>query len=103
MTQPGRRTLIRGGAGLSALSLLAGCDISDTDPVQRVLGAFSRWNDKVQAALFSRDRLAPTYPASMITRPFPFNAYYSEDRVRTVDESAWRLELSGLIEDKRPW
>ncbi len=27
------------------MTLLAGCDISDSDPVQRVLGAFSRWND----------------------------------------------------------
>jgi hypothetical protein len=29
-----------------------------------------------QAALFSRTRLAATYPASAITKPFRFNAYY---------------------------
>jgi DMSO/TMAO reductase YedYZ molybdopterin-dependent catalytic subunit len=98
-----RRLLLRGALSLGALTMLTGCDLGDEDAFDRVLNAMSRWNDKVQAALFSRDRLAPTYPASMITRPFPFNAYYPEDRVRTVDASAWRLELSGLIEDKRPW
>lgn len=98
-----RRLLLRGALSLGALTMLTGCDLGDDDAFDRALNAMSRWNDKVQAALFSRERLAPTYPASMITRPFPFNAYYPEDRVRTVDESAWRLELSGLIEDKRPW
>jgi DMSO/TMAO reductase YedYZ molybdopterin-dependent catalytic subunit len=98
-----RRLLLRGGLSLGALTLLTGCDLGDDDVFDRVLNTMSRWNDRVQAALFSKDRLAPTFPASMITRPFPFNAYYTEDRVRTVDESAWRLELSGLIEDKRPW
>ncbi|MBV8616765.1 MAG: molybdopterin-dependent oxidoreductase, partial [Acetobacteraceae bacterium] len=63
----------------------------------------SRWNDRVQAWLYDPNRLAPTYPASAITKPFPFNAYYPESEVRTVDAAAWRLELSGLIADKRPW
>ena len=35
----------------------------------------SYFNDDVQAWLFDPNRLAPTYPESMITRPFPFNAY----------------------------
>jgi len=39
----------------------------------------------------------------MITRPFPFNAYYGEDEVEQVDGDAWRLELSGLIADRKPW
>ena len=30
-------------------------------------------------ALFSPNRLAPEFPESAITRPFPFNAYYGED------------------------
>jgi DMSO/TMAO reductase YedYZ molybdopterin-dependent catalytic subunit len=98
-----RRLLLRGGLSLGALTLLTGCDLSDHDAVDRALGRVSRWNDRVQAWLFDPNRLAPTYPASAITKPFPFNAYYPESEVRTVEAAAWRLELSGLIADKRPW
>jgi DMSO/TMAO reductase YedYZ molybdopterin-dependent catalytic subunit len=45
--------------------------------------------------LFDPSQLAPTYPKRMITRPFPFNAYYGEDEIREVDGADWRLELSG--------
>ena len=48
-----------------------------TSPTARC-AAISRWNDKVQAALFNPDLLAPTYPASAITRPPRFNAFYEE-------------------------
>ena len=40
---------------------------------------------------------------SMITRPFPFNAYYSESEVREVEESSYRLEVTGMVADKRKW
>jgi DMSO/TMAO reductase YedYZ molybdopterin-dependent catalytic subunit len=63
----------------------------------------SRFNDKVQAALFSHDHLAATFPPSAITKPFPFNAYYGMADIRTVDAASWRLELSGQIADRRPW
>jgi DMSO/TMAO reductase YedYZ molybdopterin-dependent catalytic subunit len=98
-----RRLLLRGGLSLGALTLLTGCDLEDHDGVNRVLWSMSRWNDRVQAWLFNPNRLAPTYPASAITKPFPFNAYYPVSEVRTVDAASWRLELSGLIADKRPW
>ena len=99
-----RRGLLRGGLSLGALSLLTGCDLSTHDgPIDRVLWAMLRFNDRVQAALFSPRRLAATFAASAITRPFRFNAYYPEYQVRTVDPQAWRLELSGLISDRRPW
>lgn len=98
-----RRLLLRGGLSLGALAMLSGCDVSDNKGVESALAAMSRFNDRVQAALFSRNRLAATFPASAITRPFPFNAYYGEEDIRTVDERAWRLELGGSIADKRPW
>ena len=98
-----RRGLLRGALSLGALSLLAGCDLTDNDAVDKVLWAMSRWNDRVQAFLFNPNRLAPTYPASAITRPFPFNAYYGIDEVRTVDPEDWRLEVSGLVAETRPW
>src|SRR5438094_9015487 len=63
----------------------------------------SRWNDRAQGWLFNSNKLAPEYPESAITKPFPFNAYYGEDEVRLVDGASYRLELSGLIRDKKPW
>ena len=98
-----RRLFLRQALSLGALTMLAGCDLSDGDAVDRILWAMSRWNDKVQAALFNPHRLAPTFAESAITNPFPFNAYYAEDRAPVVDVSTFRLELSGRIADKRPW
>ena len=99
----GRRMLLRGGLSLGGLSLLTGCDVGDDDALGRALAAMSRVNDRVQAALFSRGALAATFPASAITKPFPFNAYYGRDEIRTVDPSAWRLEVSGLVAQRKPW
>jgi len=98
-----RRLFLRGGLSLGALSLLTGCDLSTDSGIDRALWAMLRFNDRVQAALFEPNRLAPTYPASAITRPFRFNAYYPEWQVRTVGTDAWRLEVGGLVDDKKPW
>lgn len=88
---------------LGGLSLLTGCSISDDKSVDTLLRRVSRFNDDVQAKLFDPKRLAPTYPESMMTRPFPFNAYYDIDSVPEVDASTYRLELSGLVTGKRVW
>ena len=98
-----RRLFLRRSLSLGALTLLSGCDVTGHDKVQQVLQAMSRWNDSVQGALFSPDRLAQTYAESEITTPFPFNAYYGEDEVMEVDTEDYELELSGLIRDRRPW
>jgi DMSO/TMAO reductase YedYZ molybdopterin-dependent catalytic subunit len=98
-----RRGLLRRGLSLGSLALLSGCDLSTHSGIDAALWAMLRFNDRVQAALFSPSRLAETYPASAITRPFRFNAYYPEWQVRTVDAATWRLELAGLIADRRPW
>ncbi len=98
-----RRLFLRGTLSIGALSLLTGCNLEDDDGVDRVLSAMSRWNDTVQAALFSRARLAPTYTEADITDPFPFNASYPLDQVRHVDGAAWRMEVSGLVTEHRPW
>jgi DMSO/TMAO reductase YedYZ molybdopterin-dependent catalytic subunit len=95
--------LLRGGISLGALVMLTGCDVDRPESVETALLAISRFNDKVQALLFDPDHLAPTYPASMILRPPKFNAYYDVMDVRPVNGANWRLELSGLIADKRPW
>ena len=98
-----RRLFLRGSLSLGALSLLTGCDLSTDDSVDNALRAMLRFDDRVQAALFNPNQLAKTYPASAITRPFRFNAYYPEWQVRTVEASKWRLEVSGLVDDRRAW
>ncbi|WPH23306.1 molybdopterin-dependent oxidoreductase [Variovorax paradoxus] len=98
-----RRLLLRSALSIGALSMLSGCNLQDNDQVDKVLWALSRWNDRVQARLFSGSRLAPTYAASQVTKPFPFNAFYPEFDAPQVDVSSWRLEVSGLVADKTAW
>lgn len=101
--QPARRAFLQRSLTLGGLSLLSGCSISDNSTVEAALTRISRFNDAAQGWLFDPNRLAPTYPESMITRPFPFNAYYGEDEVREVAEDGYRLEVTGLVADKRSW
>ncbi len=98
-----RRLFLRQGLSLGALTLLSGCDITDADAVQKVLWSLSRWNDRVQAAIFDPNKLAPTYPESAITRAFPFNAFYPMARAPRVDPATYKLELGGLIRERAPW
>ena len=98
-----RRMLLRSGLSLGALTMLTGCDLQDGDAVDKVLWAMSRFNDRVQGWLFDPNRLAPTYAASDITDPFPFNAFYPEDSAPEIDGDTWKLEISGLVEDRTPW
>jgi DMSO/TMAO reductase YedYZ molybdopterin-dependent catalytic subunit len=98
-----RRGFLRGSVSLGALTLLSGCDVSNDQSVQSVLLTMSRWNDRVQAFLFDPKRLAPTYAESQVRKPPRFNAFYGIDDVKPVDISTWKLELAGLIADKRPW
>ena len=101
--EPSRRAFLQRSLTLGGLSLLTGCSITDNSSVEAALMKVSQFNDKVQGLLFDPNRLAPTYPDSMITRPFPFNAFYGESEVKEVDGDLWRLELSGLMMDKKPW
>ena len=100
---PTRRLFLRDSLTLGGLSLLTGCSLGDGKSAETALQRISRMNDRVQAWLFDPKRLAPTYPESMITRPFPFNAYYGEDKAPRVDADAFRLEVSGLVSDKHAW
>lgn len=100
---PARRRFLRRGLTLGGLALLSGCDIRIDSDVEAALAAVSRFNDRVQAALFDPARLAPTYPDAMVVRPFPFNAYYAEDEVRVVDGARWRLAVDGRVGERRRW
>lgn len=94
----GKRILSLGG-----LALLSGCDLTSDESVNTMLRKVSAFNDRAQGALFDPRKLAPTYPESMITRPFPFNAFYDIDQVPEVDATRFRLELRGLVRGNRVW
>jgi DMSO/TMAO reductase YedYZ molybdopterin-dependent catalytic subunit len=98
-----RRGFVRAGLSLGALTMLTGCDVKRPEAVEAALLALSRMNDGVQSLLFDPNHMAPTYPDSMILRPPKFNAYYDVMDVKPVDGSTWKLELAGLIAEKRPW
>ena len=98
-----RRGVLRGGLSLGALVMLAGCDVTNEKSVQSVLQAVSALNDRAQALLFSPDRLARTYSEAEVIKPPRFNAFYNVEDVKPVDAESWRLELAGLVQDKRPW
>jgi DMSO/TMAO reductase YedYZ molybdopterin-dependent catalytic subunit len=98
-----RRGLLRGALSLGALTLLTGCDVTEEEPVQTALRTVSTWNDRVQAALFRPNHLAPTFSPAQVVKPPRFNAYYDIEDVKPVDGTTWTLELTGLVADKRPW
>jgi DMSO/TMAO reductase YedYZ molybdopterin-dependent catalytic subunit len=98
-----RRKFLRNGLSLGALSLLTGCDVTRPKAVEEALLSISSLNDGVQEWLFDPNKLAPTYPASMVLKPPKFNAKYDVMQVKPVDASTWRLELSGKIAEKKPW
>jgi DMSO/TMAO reductase YedYZ molybdopterin-dependent catalytic subunit len=98
-----RRNLLRGAISLGALTLLTGCDVSEEPSVQDALRAVSAWNDGVQELLFRKQHLAPTFSPAQVVKPPRFNAHFDIEDVDPIDGATWKLELAGLISDKRPW
>ncbi len=98
----GRRNALLRGLSLGSLGLLTGCDLGTHTGIDGALWAMLRFNDRVQAALFSRTRLAQTFPLSDVTQPFRFNAFYEEWQVREVPDD-WALAVAGQMADKSSW
>ena len=63
-----RRRFIAGGASLGALTLLTGCDVSDSFSAEQMLKQVSKFNDGVQSLIFNPNALAPTFPESAINK-----------------------------------
>ena len=99
---PSRRLFAKQALSLGAISMLTGCSLADDNSVENALMIMSRWNDDVQGWLFDPDKLAPVYPESMLTTPFPFNAYYAESKIRPSPEN-FRLKVTGLASLKTDW
>ena len=36
-------------------------------------------------------------------QPFPFNAYYDQDDAPEIDGKDWKLEVRGLVDNKKSW
>lgn len=98
-----RRLFLKRGLSLGALTMLSGCNVTEAESVQKVLWSMSRWNDRVQDWLFDPHKLAPEFPESAITKPFPFNAFYGMDKVPQVDGANYKLDISGMVRDKKSW
>lgn len=101
-----RRHFLRKAFGLGTLTMVGGCDVVDGASAERMLGAVSDFNDRVQAWLFSPNRLAREYPEAMITRPFPFNSFYvpnSPEKAPAIDPAGWALNVSGKVERTDDW
>ncbi|PLZ00306.1 molybdopterin-binding protein [Burkholderia sp. WAC0059] len=103
LKNPARRLLGKRILTLGGLAMLSGCDLSNDQSVNTLLRRMSFFNDDVQALLFDPNRMAPTYPESMLTRPFPFNAFYDIDDVPEVDPATYRLQVGGLAKGKLVW
>jgi DMSO/TMAO reductase YedYZ molybdopterin-dependent catalytic subunit len=103
LKNPARRIFGQRILTLGGLTLLSGCALSDDKSVNTLLRKMSSFNDEVQAMIFDPNLMAPTYPESMITRPFPFNAFYGIDDVPEVDAASYKLEIGGLVNGKRVW
>src|SRR4029078_1579865 len=103
MPELSRRRFISGGLSLGALTLLTGCNVLDSSSAEEMLKKVSKFNDAVQAWIFNPDALAPTFPESAITKPFPFNAYYAVDDAPEIDGKEWKFEVRALVDNKKSW
>jgi DMSO/TMAO reductase YedYZ molybdopterin-dependent catalytic subunit len=90
--RPDRRAFLAGSLG----ALASACGWDGGPFLRPQLQGFSRFNDWLGAALFSADRLAPTYDPSERTPDFPA---YHISRTTPVPPrgSPWRLEIGGLV------
>ncbi|QCI92390.1 molybdopterin-dependent oxidoreductase [Novosphingobium sp. EMRT-2] len=103
---PTRRLFLRNALGLGTLGLLGGCKIIDGFSAERMLSGMNDFNDRAQAWLFNPSALAREYPESAISRPFPFNSFYtpnSPDLAPVIEASGWVLNVTGRVERAADW
>lgn len=99
---PARRLFGKRALSLGAISMLTGCTMTSEYSIEEALMVMSRFNDGVQSWLFDPNKMAPTYSEDMLTKPFPFNAFYGEDEIRPSPDN-FKLKVSGLVKDTKDW
>lgn len=92
-----RRALLRTGLVAGAAAATGGTLLVAPGVRNSALTGMSRWNDRVQGALFDADDMAQTYDPEAITSPFPFNGFYPESLAPRVDPVTWRFEVTGRV------
>lgn len=102
-TETNRRLLLKRGLSVGALTMLAGCDVTDSDIVQSVLRSINRGNERAQASLFDPSRLAPTFGEADWARVFRYNAFFPREQAPHITAAGYRLQLAGLVGNKRAW
>jgi len=103
LKNPARRIFGKHMLTLGGIAMLSGCDLSSDLSVNTMLRRMSLLNDDTQGLIFDPGIMAPTYPESMIARPFPFNAFYDIDDVPVIDPVSYRLAVSGLVNGQKLW
>jgi DMSO/TMAO reductase YedYZ molybdopterin-dependent catalytic subunit len=103
LPNPARRKFLTGAVGLGTLTLLTGYEVTDGFSAENALKIISRFNDKVQAALFDPDKFAPSFAEKDITRPFPFNAFYAEEEAPEIAGNDYVLEVGGKVSEEKSW
>ena len=103
LEKPTRRMFLRSVVGVGTLAMLTGCDITNGDSAEDALRRVSTFNDRIQALLFKPHTLAKEYPPSMITTPFPFNAFYAEKDAPIIEAGDYALEIGGKVRDRHSW
>jgi len=63
--------------------------------VDRILWAMSRWNDRVQAALFDRGKARADIYGAGDNDAFPLQRLLRRGAAPVIDGAGYRLELSG--------
>ena len=98
-----RRRFIAGGASLGALTLLTGCDVSDSFSAEDMLKKISKFNDAVQA----RSSIPTRWRRHFRKAPSPSRSRSTPITISTtrptVDGKAWKLEVRGLVDNKKSW
>jgi DMSO/TMAO reductase YedYZ molybdopterin-dependent catalytic subunit len=101
-----RRSFLAAGlaAGAGALGGLAlgGCDSQGPRAARGLLAASTRWNERVERALFRHDAMNIA-PAAARAAGARFPSYFVADEVPVWDDKTrgtWRLEIGGMV--RRP-
>ncbi|HXJ23755.1 MAG TPA: molybdopterin-dependent oxidoreductase [Polyangia bacterium] len=96
-----RRAFLAGGAGGLAALALAACNSEGPKSAQSVLSAATRWNERVERALF-RHRAMNDAPAGARLAGAKFPSYFVSDEVpvwNPAEHGVWRLEIGGLVKN----